>query len=453
MSLKTKILILFLLGGLSLYGQSFMYSYTDPCTRELKTLTYDMSAPVVVSYYGRVKAFTYNEIQNGVFDAWINDIFSQVQTSPCQGVLTSTTTTSTTNLTTNIINTVLNLNSITAITSIGGISNNLGGTVNLGSNSNNNNEQNNNSNNSNSNSNNASSNSSSSNSSNGNNGSGSGNDNSNNSNPPGGGNTGENSGGSGTGGGTSGSEKEKTTPSQEEIKETKTEEQKSSSSNVSKTTSKAKTETQKPAILLTGDIVGLQKTEDGSQDARGTFSYTRVKGDGSASLGLSADYMLRAKISNVTIMRSWIGTKDNGSKHINLISSGFSMMPGSVSNTSMFIRINSLKRFTALYGAAASYGKLYQEELISGLAITGFMYKGKIAKKVDGTIIVAGVYSPYTKYYTADWFKSRPIIVPFFNFNYKMTKTFGIGLTGGTTYMAGQNVLNYQVLCGAKLIL
>ena len=431
-----------------------MYSYTDPCTRELKTLTYDMSAPVVVSYYGRVRAFTYNEIQNGVFDAWINDIFSQVQTSPCQGVLTSTTTTSTTNLTTNIINTVLNLNSITAITSIGGISNNLGGTVNLGSNSNNNNnEQNNNSNNSNSNSNNASSNSSSSNSSNGNNGSGSGNDNSNNSNPPGGGNTGENSGGSGTGGGTSGSEKEKTTPSQEEIKETKTEEQKSSSNNVSKSTSKAKTETQKPAILLTGDIVGLQKTEDGSQDARGTFSYTRVKGDGSASLGLSADYMLRAKISNVTVMRSWIGTKDNGNKHINLISSGFSMMPGSVSNTSMFIRINSLKRFTALYGAAASYGKLYQEELISGLAIAGFMYKGKIAKKIDGTIIAAGVYSPYTKYYTADWFKSRPIIVPFFNFNYKMTKTFGIGLTGGTTYMAGQNVLNYQVLCGAKLIL
>ena len=431
-----------------------MYSYIDPCTRELKTLTYDMSAPVVVSYYGRVRAFTYNEIQNGVFDAWINDIFSQVQTSPCQGVLTSTTTTSTTNLTTNIINTVLNLNSITAITSIGGISNNLGGTVNLGSNSNNNNnEQNNNSNNSNSNSNNASSNSSSSNSSNGNNGSGSGNDNSNNSNPPGGGNTGENSGGSGTGGGTSGSEKEKTTPSQEEIKETKTEEQKSSSNNVSKSTSKAKTETQKPAILLTGDIVGLQKTEDGSQDARGTFSYTRVKGDGSASLGLSADYMLRAKISNVTVMRSWIGTKDNGNKHINLISSGFSMMPGSVSNTSMFIRINSLKRFTALYGAAASYGKLYQEELISGLAIAGFMYKGKITKKIDGTIIAAGVYSPYTKYYTTDWFKSRPIIVPFFNFNYKMTKTFGIGLTGGTTYMAGQNVLNYQVLCGAKLIL
>jgi len=453
---------------LSLYGQTFMYSYTDPCTRELKTLTYDMSAPVVVSYYGRVKAFTYTEIQSGVFDAWIADVFSQVQTSPCQGVLTSTTTTSTTNLTTNIINTVLNLNSITAITSIGGISNNLGGTVNLGSNSNNN-GQNNNNNTSNSNNNNTSSNNSGSNSSTDNNGGSSNNDNSNN-----GGSSGENTGGNGgnSGSGTNGGSetggtgsggnsrgsvqndtKEGTTPSKEEIKETKTEEQKSSSNNVSKNTNKAKTETQKPAILLTGDIVGLQKTEDGSQDARGTFSYTRVKGDGTASLGLSADYMLRAKISNLTVMRSWIGVKDNGNKHINLISSGFSMMPGSVSNTTMFIRINSLKRFTALYGAAGSYGQLYKEELISGLAIAGFMYKGKIAKKVDATIIAAGVYSPYTKYYTTDWFKSKPIIVPFFNFNYKMTKTFGIGLTGGTTYMVNQNVLNYQILCGAKLIL
>jgi hypothetical protein len=28
-----------------------------------------------------------------------------------------------------------------------------------------------------------------------------------------------------------------------------------------------------------------------------------------------------------------------------------------------------------------------------------------------------------------------------------------MGLTGGTTYMAGQNVINYQILMGAKLIL
>jgi hypothetical protein len=475
-----------------------MYSYTDPCTQELKTIVYDMSAPIVVSYYGETRAFTYNEMQDGTFDSWLTQVYSNYTAQPCQGVLTTVTTTSTTNITTNVINTVLNLNTITSsLTALGGIGNNLGGTVNLGSNNNNSNNNsnenkgNNNSNSSTSTPNNPSSNGSSAPSTNGNTGnsnpnspgssSSSGENSNNSSNNSGsnnsGGNTGENGSNSGntgnsgnnnssgnSGSGTStnsgnnsssggNSSQENSTPSQEEIKTQKTEEQKATSNNVSKNTSKAKTETQKPAILVTGDIVGLQKTEDGSQDARGTVSYTRVKGDGTASLGISADYMVNAKIGNITIIKSWIAAKPNGDKHINLVSSGFSMMPGSISNTSMFIRINSLKRFTALYGGAASYGRLYQEELISTLAIAGFMYKGKIAKKIDGTIIVAGVYPPYTKYYTGDWFKSNPIIVPFFNFNYKLTKTFGLGLTGGTTYMAGQNVLNYQVLLGAKLIL
>jgi hypothetical protein len=458
--LKIKILILLLFfGSLSAYGQTFMYSYIDPCTRELKTLTYDVSAPIVISYYGKVKAFTYNEIQSGVFDAWINSVFSQVQLSPCEGILTSFTTTSTTNLATNIINTVLNLNSITAITSIGGIGNNLGGTINTGSNNNNNDNSNSNSNNSNSSSGSSSSEGTGQTGQNGENppenqsGNGSsgqeGNVNKNNNSNNSGGSSENNSGGSNDG---VGQGKAKQSDKQK-IEEQKTEDQKQQSQSSVKLASKAKTEKQKPAILLTGDIVGLQKTEDGSQDARGTFSYTRVKGDGTASLSFSADYMVNARIGNITAMRSWIVNKSNGNKHINLISSGFSMMPGSVSNTSMFIRINSLKRFTALYGVAGSYGKLYEEELISGLAIGGFMYKGKITKKMDATIIIASVYSPYTKYYTESWLKNKPIIVPFFNFNYKVTKTFGIGLTGGTTYMVNQNVLNYQILCGAKLIL
>jgi len=423
--LKIKLLILFLLGGLSLYGQSFMYSYVDPCTRETKVIVYDMSAPIVVAYYGQTKAFTYADLQNGVFESWLNGVYSQFASQPCQGILTSTTTTSTTNLTTNIVNSVLNLSSITSISSVGSVGTNIGGNTSSGSNTNGNNNNN----------------SSSSGNGTTNNGS-SGNSNGNTS-----GNGGNGEGGSG------GIVEEETPPTSEEVAEVKEDAQKTSSSNTAKSTSKAKTETQKPAILITGDIVGLQKTEDNSNDARGTFSYTRVKGDGTASLGVSADYMINAKIGNVTVMKSWISTTANGNKGINLLTSGFSLMPGSASNTTMFIRVNSLNKLTLIYGAAGSYGRLFGEELATGLAISGFMYKGKLAKKLDATIIAACVYSPFTKYYTTDWFKSTPIIVPFFNFNYRLTKTFGMGLTGGTTYMAGQNVVNYQILMGAKLVL
>jgi hypothetical protein len=128
-------------------------------------------------------------------------------------------------------------------------------------------------------------------------------------------------------------------------------------------------------------------------------------------------------------------------------------MPKAFSNTALFVRVNSVKNFTALYGAAGTYGKLYGETMISTIAIGGFMYKGKLTKSIDATVIMAGIYSPYTKYYTESIFKSKPIVIPFFNFTYKMTKTFGLGITGGGTYVAGQDILNFQILMGAKLLI
>ena len=423
-----------------------MYSYIDPCTQQVQTLAYDMSAPIIVSYYGQTRAFTYNEISSGVLDTWLNQVYSNYVAAPCSEVFTSVTTTSTTNLTTNLINNILNLSTVTSISSL-----NLGGNINSTNSTNSN---------SNENTNNSQPNvSSSSNSSSSNNNTNP----SSGSNPSsggGGGNGEPNSGGTNpnepsrgeTTGEVQGGSKEGV-PSQEKIDEVKTDQQKSDANQTSKTTAKARTQVQKPAILVTGDIVGLQKTDDKTNDARGTFSFTRVKGDGTASIGLSADYMIRAKISNITAMKSWISTTEKGNKSINLLSSGFSVQPGSWTNTTMFIRVNSLKRFTAIYGAAGSAGYLYKEPIISTLAVAGFMYKGKIYKNIDGTLIAAAVYAPYSKYYTESWFDSKPIIIPFFNINYKITKTFGFGLTGGGTYLAGANVLNYQVLLGSKLIL
>jgi hypothetical protein len=265
--------------------------------------------------------------------------------------------------------------------------------------------------------------------------------------------SGGNGGGSGSGKGQTEEPKTEDQPSEQQVEEQKTETQKESSNSTAKSTSKAKAEVAKPAILVTGDIVGVQKADDGSRDARGTMSFTRVKGDGTASLGFSADYMVNARIGNLSVMRSWIGVNKKGHKHINVVSDAFGILPKSWSNTALFVRVNSVKNFTALYGGAGTYGNLYGEEMISTLAIGGFMYKGKISRAVDATIIAACVYSPYSKYYTESLFESKPIIIPFFNFNYKLTKTFGIGLTGGGTYVASQSILNYQILMGGKLLL
>jgi hypothetical protein len=419
-----------------------MYSYVDPCTKENKFITADMSSPIVIVYYGQVKTFSYIELQDGTFDIWLNDIYNKYKsTSPCQGAVATTTTTTSTNLASNVVNSVMNLNAIANVGSFTSVGTNVGGATSTGSGSvsTSNNKQEDGSPQSNTNQNPDGNNNSSSGNSSGSSGSSSG--------------SSGNGGGSGSGKGQTEEPKTEDKPTDQQVEEQKTETQKESSNSTAKTTSKAKAEVAKPAILVTGDIVGVQKADDGSRDARGTMSFTRVKGDGTASLGFSADYMVNARIGNLSVMRSWIGVNKKGNKHINVVSDAFGILPRSWSNTALFVRVNSVKNFTALYGGAGTYGNLYGEEMISTLAIGGFMYKGKLAKSLDATIIAACVYSPYTKYYTESLFEAKPIVIPFFNFNYKLTKTFGIGLTGGGTYVASQSILNYQILMGAKLLL
>ena len=471
-SLKTKILLLLMIIGLPLCGQSFIYSYIDPCTKQSKFINADMSAPIVISYYGQVKTFTYGELSDGTFDAWINSIYIKYQnTSPCQGVLTTTTTTTSTNQVSNIIGNVTNILSIDLSSVTGGVSggvgNNIGGTTSTGSGSVKTEKKdgnNNNSNSSNADPNN--SNGSGNNSNEGQTGQTGGNppENQGGSNGSGGGTVGNggngsnsngNSSGSGSGSGSgnnsSGETPKEEKPTDQQVEDTKTETQKSQSAGTAKAAGKAKVETQKPAILMTGDIVGVQTRADGSQDARGTASFTRVKGDGTASIGFSADYMVNAKIGNISAVRSWIGTNKNGNKHVNVASAGIGLLPKSTTASALLIRVNSIKSFTALYGVSGTYGQMFGEELISTIAIAGFMYKGKIGKAVDATIIMAGIYSPYSKFYTESFLEAKPIVIPFLNLNYKLTKTFGVGLTGGGTYIAGQDIVNFQILMGAKL--
>jgi hypothetical protein len=395
----------------------------------------------VVVYYNQVRTFSYTELSDGTFDLWMNDTYNKYKsTSPCQGAVATTTTTTSTNLASNVVNSVMNLNAIANVGSFTSVGTNVGGATSTGSGSvstSNNKED------GNTQSNTNQDNNGDNNSGNTNSGSSSGSS----------GGSGSNGSGSGSGSGKTEEPKTEDQPTDQQVEEQKTETQKESSNSTAKSTSKAKAEVAKPAILVTGDIVGVQKADDGSRDARGTMSFTRVKGDGTASLGFSADYMVNAKIGNLSVMRSWIGVNKKGHKHINVVSDAFGILPKSWSNTALFVRVNSVKNFTALYGGAGTYGNLYGEEMISTLAIGGFMYKGKLAKALDATIIAACVYSPYTKYYTESLFEAKPIIIPFFNFNYKLTKTFGVGLTGGGTYVASQSILNYQILMGCKMLL
>ena len=116
-------------GFLNLNAQSYNYSYSDPCTGNVKTIVVPINGNVTVSYYGEIGSFSQNDFNNGTFDAWTNNIFSQYGTnSPCSEIVGLGTAVNVTQ------NTALNvlgiLNSLSAISDLASGSTNLiGGSV------------------------------------------------------------------------------------------------------------------------------------------------------------------------------------------------------------------------------------------------------------------------------------------------------------------------------------
>jgi hypothetical protein len=254
------------------------------------------------------------------------------------------------------------------------------------------------------------------------------------------------------GGGNGGSSKPEEKKTEEQKQEEAKQEEQKQSSGAGKAASKGTAKQDKPAIMLTGDIVGMQSAATQNQDAKITSSYIRISGDKKTSIGVAVDFTVNAKVGNVSIFKSWITTK-TARKHIDLISNSVSLLPGSYSNTLVYIRIDNVKRFTGLYGAGGMYGIMNKEPITSVVAIGGGMFKGNISKNTDAVFILAAVYVPYMKYYTESIFKTMPMILPFVNVNYKVSRTFKLGLTGGTTYSFTDQIINYQLLFGAKMTL
>lgn len=408
------------MSGLGVKAQSISYSYVDPCTKEIKSINVsglNGTLPIVMNYYGQVKTFTPTELQNGTFDSWANSVYNEYgKGNPCVQIGVQTITTNVLNVTNNVVNNVVSLGSmLTSITS-SGVNSIPTDVVSTTGNSPDNTTSNDNS--------------------------------------GGGGSGGGNSGGGRT---VSGGKSEKGVQSKEEKQEeqkqeeTKQEETKQSSSST-KSTSKATSKSDKPAIMLTGDLVGMQSAADNTQDAKVTTSYIRISGNKKTSLGVSADFTINANIGNITIFKSWM-TQKTARKHIDLVSNSVSLLPNSFSNTLVFIRIDNVKKFTGLYGVGGMYGALNKEPLTSLLTLGGGMYKGQLTKNIDAVFILVAVYVPYMKYYTESIMKSKPLILPFMNINYKVTKSFRFGLTGGTTYSVNEQIVNYQLLFGAKLTL
>ena len=485
--------ILFLLCTFNISAQTYNYSYTDPCTGNLKTIVVPINGNVTVSYYGELGSFNANDFTNGNFESWASGIFNQYgQDSPCSQIVGLGTAVNVTQSTT--LNVIGILNSLSTIASLtGGATNVLGGAVGSVSNSSGDGENNNNSNgnnNVNSNSSNPSGSGSSlpnqsnqgSQTQSGGTQEGTGTSSSETSGNPeesgstgstssteGGGSegtttSGENGGtssdpGSGSTSSTSGNGNGgQTSPNQEGSQTTseKTEGKTNITAGASTTAKSTPTSKEggKPSVVASSDFVGFNfRNSDVKTGLKATGGYTAMKWDGKRSWGALADYTSALKGPNITCFYAWMRPKSvillSGTATIGF--EGNKSLYGTLAFGQMF-KFKKAPTLKVVYMATASYGQVYRVSFLGTAVIGGVMYDVKVGKRIDIKLMNLMVYAPYVSYYNDVLLKSPYVMLPSIGTNIGITKKFKFNINAGGAWDLKTAALNYTVTCGTRIL-
>jgi len=496
-------------GFLNLNAQSYNYSYTDPCTGNLKTIVVPINGDVTVSYYGEIGSFSYNDFSNGTFDAWTNNIFAQYGTnSPCSEIVGLGTAVNVTQ--SSALNVIGILNSLSSIADLaGGATNILGGSVgSIGNSSgesdkdgdkpNNNNPTTANNNNqtqqngtSNSNGGGTTTSGTNQTGTNGGNGTTGGNAGTENPTQAGGtttqGGTNENgnqqtntsvngngetsetpinnqtttengsngnNGGSGTTGesGNNGNNGNDTGNNETQEGQGKTNIT-AGASTTAKSTPTSK-EGGKPTVVASADFVGFNfRNSEVKAGAKATGGYTAMRWDGKRSYGVLGDYTSALKGPNITSFYAWVRPKS-------IILTSATLTIGFEGNRSLYGTLAAGQMFTfkkpkslkLLYMGTVSYGSVYRESFLGTAVIGGAMYDIRVGKRFDIKLMNLLVYAPYVSYYNDVVLKSPYVMLPSIGTNVRITKKFKFNINAGGAWDLKTSALNYTVTCGTRMI-
>ena len=469
------------------YAQTYNYTYTDPCTGNIKTIVVPINGQVTVGYYGYTNNFSASDFTNGTFEAWTTDIFALYgQNSPCSQIVGIGTTVSVTQNTTFTVLGILNSLTTIADVAASGTSNILGGSINSisgssgGNNNNNNKNRNNGNNNVNSNSSNPNgtgSNVSSSPNENQSTQQGSSQTSTETSSSPTGGTTeessstsnptptGEGSGSGSTSEGTisgnssgTGQGEENTQTTSEQTTSTEEDKGKTNITAGATTTARnapSKNEGGKPSVVASSDFVGFNfRNSEVNYGAKATGGYTALRWDGQRSWGALADYTSALKGPNITGFYAWIKPKSvtllSGTATIGF--DGNRSLYGTIAGGQMFT-FQKVPKLKVVYMGTVSYGHIFREQFIGTAVIAGAMYDMKIGKRIDIKLMNLFVYAPYVSYYNDIVLASPYVMLPSIGTNIGITKRFKFNINGGGAWDLKTAALNYTVTCGTRMLI
>lgn len=455
----------------------YSYTYTDPCTLQLKSVFVPAGGNIVVNYFDNTNTFNSNDFSSGAFDNWITLVSQQNSNSPCESVTTAIVNSITNITVANTLTVVTNVISVTnvaqSIATIGGsmgssMTATAGGVTNSSQSEGGSNNQN------------------------------SKDDKKPSSNTPAGSNSGttgtgstgnQNQGGqtnpSSTGGtpsqpasGTPQQGGETTSTNQPtstggSTSESSVEGSSGGGSNLANSLSnsvdggssdggssggggtsgggKKSNNAAKSvgSLIASGDIVAIANT-DQTQNFRFVGSITHANTRGTRIKGVLFNYTSGVNNLNVTFYKSWV----NKSKKLNTVGAQSIMMDfdkNFFSTTTVLESYKVSNKLTGMFGMNFTAGKMGERALLNMSAVAGGHSSFKLNDRVSTSVLVLGVYSPFTQFYEGKWWDAGIIIVPFNSWDLKITKTFKFNVSFTGVYEAGKTFLNYQILTGGKV--
>ncbi|MDA9016524.1 hypothetical protein N9H63_00835 [bacterium] len=510
---KWFLIVVLLLLGLKSFGQSYQYTYTDPCTGVPNTVTISQpSGSVTLFYAGQYRTFTQVELQTGAYEAWVASINAAAPpgSNPCAGNAGAVSSNTTSTVGTNVVTTVSTISS-TLSTLGGSVTTNSGGMDLSGSSSGSSSS----SGNGNSSSDDDGGNDSGSNTSSGSNDSGSSSGSSTGSSGSSGGSTGSgdtggssgggntggdtggssgsgdtgggstgggstgggSTGGSGSGGNSSGGNTEgnvgsdggSTTTGDDDSgtsmggavgdKDIDTESggQSSDSDDSGGGGGKKKNgpRARKGSLIASGDMVLIRNGSDykatGNDNFKLNLGMTYANTEQTLTAGTLLNYTTGQNEIALTVYGSW---KIEESMIVGSDAFLYNIKQQTWFNTgNLMYAYKQTKYTTILFGTNYSIGRVGEENFQNWAGNMGVFSTFNGYKGISMNGMMIAMYSPYTFFYEGQWLKGGFLFVPLTSVDFKVTDTFKLNLSTSTVYLMGQGILNFQLMTGGKMLL
>ena len=429
------------------FSQTWNYTFTDPCTLNQQTITNTVGQSIALNYFGNVQSFTENDFTNGVFDSWINNITQINSSSPCESI---------TEVIINSANSTVVATTLTVVTNIMSV---MGGSmlppaesINNSSNGNDSEEE-----------------DEQNTKTNGSNTDKKGSTNTTQTNKgnqeaKGSQSSSQTSGGSNSNTTGGSSNTNKPAKAGEQKTESPVEENEGASSQaVANSLANAidggdneqSNESGKNtgSLIASGDIVVISNQDNSNgEQFRFVSSITHSNTDNTRIKGALLTYTSVTNDASVTLYKSWINPK----KTFNLVLANTTLtnFKTDVSNTTTVLesfRFGKQKKFTGMVGLNYTYGKLGKRDLHNLSSVAGVHRNFKVSPRITTSLLMLGVYSPFTQFYEGKWFDAGVLVVPFSSWDIKITKTFKYNISFTGVWQTSGSALNYQILTGGKI--